>query len=90
LGEQQRLSMARMFFHQPRFGLLDECTSAVSIEVEEQLYKAAHQAGTSCLTLSQRLCLPEFHDRELRVGENTAKGWSLGHVTSQYFSASQN
>ena len=38
LGEQQRLAMVRLFFHHPNYAILDECTSAVSTEIEELLY----------------------------------------------------
>ena len=80
LGEQQRLGMARMFYHKPKFAVLDECTSAVSIDVEERLYQTAFQKGITCITISQKMTLPEFHTQELKFGENTASGWELGHI----------
>lgn len=40
-GEQQRMGMARLFFQNPKFGVLDECTNATSVDVEEHLYRHA-------------------------------------------------
>ena len=63
-----------------RIGVLDECTSAVSVEVEEKVYTAARELGITCITISQRLALTDFHSQELRLGEATMKGWELHDI----------
>ncbi|KAJ4841526.1 ATP-binding cassette sub- D member 1 [Turnera subulata] len=76
LGEQQRLGMARLFFHQPKFGILDECTNATSVEVEEQLYRLAKDMGITFVTSSQRPALIPFHSIELRLIDGEGN-WEL-------------
>lgn len=77
LGEQQRLALARLFYHLPKFACLDECTDAVSVDAERDLYKTLFASGVTLITISKRLALEEFHDANLRLGECTPRGWSL-------------
>lgn len=65
LGEQQRLAFARLFYHKPKYAVLDECTSAISIDMEERLYDYCKQDGITCITISLRPALKQYHDKEL-------------------------
>uniref|UniRef100_A0A7S1TGE9 Probable ATP-dependent transporter ycf16 n=1 Tax=Compsopogon caeruleus TaxID=31354 RepID=A0A7S1TGE9_9RHOD len=65
-GEKQRLAMARLFFHRPAFAILDECTSAVSMDVEDFLYTRAKELGTSLITISHRFSIWKHHEKLLR------------------------
>ncbi|XP_050382977.1 ABC transporter D family member 1 [Argentina anserina] len=79
LGEQQRLGMARLFFHKPKFAILDECTNATSVDVEEQLYRLAKDMGITVVTSSQRPALIPFHSLELRLIDGEGN-WELRSI----------
>uniref|UniRef100_A0A0R0HLA9 ABC transporter D family member 1 n=1 Tax=Glycine max TaxID=3847 RepID=A0A0R0HLA9_SOYBN len=79
LGEQQRLGMARLFFHKPKFGILDECTNATSVDVEEHLYGLANKMGITVVTSSQRPALIPFHSMELHLIDGEGN-WELRSI----------
>jgi ATP-binding cassette subfamily D (ALD) protein 3 len=68
-----KVAMARLFFHKPAFGILDECTSAVSVDVEAKIYQTCSKLGITIFTVSHRPQLMHHHDFVLKLdGEG---GW---------------
>jgi ATP-binding cassette subfamily D (ALD) long-chain fatty acid import protein len=65
-GLQQRVAMARLFYHRPRYAILDECTSSVTLETEKVMYENAKALGITLMTVSHRRSLWKYHSRILQ------------------------
>lgn len=80
-GEKQRIAIARLFYHKPEFAILDECTSAITLEDEHILYSKARAMNVTLFTISHRQSLFKFHDYYLKFdGEG---GWSFNELTQE-------
>jgi putative ATP-binding cassette transporter len=62
LGEQQRISFARIFLNKPRIAFLDEATSALDEPNEALLYKSLAETGISFVSVGHRSTLKAFHN----------------------------
>ncbi len=65
-GLQQRVAMARLFYHRPRYAILDECTSSVTLDTEKVMYDNAKALGITLMTVSHRRSLWKYHSRILQ------------------------
>ncbi|SCU90109.1 LAME_0E07096g1_1 [Lachancea meyersii CBS 8951] len=81
IGVQQRLAMARMYYHKPKFAVLDECTSAVSPQMEQKMYTHAQELNISLISVCHRTTLWHFHNYLLKFdGEGSCE---FGHFDPQ-------
>lgn len=67
-GEKQRMAIARLLYHEPRYAFIDEGTSAVSSDVEGLLYETAKERGITLITISTRASLKKYHTYNLVLG----------------------
>jgi putative ATP-binding cassette transporter len=75
LGEQQRLTFARILLNKPDFAILDEATSALDLANEAKLYDHLQHTGTTFISVGHRESLNQYHQRVLELAEDHT--WQL-------------
>lgn len=65
-GLQQRVAMARLFYNRPKYAILDECTSSVTLEMEKVMYEHAKALDITLMTVSHRRSLWKYHSKILQ------------------------
>ncbi|MCJ1288368.1 hypothetical protein MMC26_007723 [Xylographa opegraphella] len=83
-GEKQRMAMARLLYHGPRYAIIDEGTSAVSSDVEGLLYEHCKEKEITLITISTRVSLKKYHTFNLTLGLGTeGAGWDFERVGTE-------
>ncbi|MEW5856144.1 MAG: ABC transporter ATP-binding protein/permease [Cyanobacteriota bacterium] len=75
LGEQQRLTFARLLLNKPNYAILDEATSALDLGNEERLYQHLQAKGTTFLSVGHRATLANYHQSLLELSQD--KTWQI-------------
>ena len=65
-GLQQRIAAARLLYHRPKYAILDECTSSLTLEIERVIYEAAKENDITLMTVSHRRSLWKYHTNILQ------------------------
>jgi putative ATP-binding cassette transporter len=75
LGEQQRLSFARLMLRKPAIAFLDEATSALDEPNEKDLYNLLRRNKLTFVSVGHRSTLKDYHDQLLVLNKDAT--WLL-------------
>eukprot|EP00929_Paragymnodinium_shiwhaense_P029018 TRINITY_DN16725_c0_g1_i2.p1 TRINITY_DN16725_c0_g1~~TRINITY_DN16725_c0_g1_i2.p1 ORF type:complete len:660 (+),score=111.32 TRINITY_DN16725_c0_g1_i2:172-2151(+) len=78
VGEQQRIGVARILVHRPRYCILDEITSANDAKHEAIMYECVREICEAWVSVSHRPSVDAFHHHRLTLlGEAEEGRWVL-------------
>jgi len=76
-GEKQRIGIARLFYHKPKYAVLDEATSAINVTDEGPLYQKLLDMNITVFSIAHRIELKKFHTKELQYSGDGHGNWRL-------------
>lgn len=78
LGEQQRLSFARILIHQPAVAFLDEATASMDEGLEDAMYRLVREClpNTTIISVGHRSTLQIHHQQQLVINPDN-QSWVL-------------
>jgi putative ATP-binding cassette transporter len=84
LGELQRLSIARVIVHQPKWIFLDETTSCIDTNMEIEMYQLLKEklSASSLITIGHKDTLKAYHNRILEL--DGTGGWRFVELGRRY------
>jgi len=80
LGEQQRITFARLLLNKPRYAILDEATSALDASNEELFYHQLQSLNTTFLSVGHRPSLTDYHQSVLELSQD--RSWQLRELAA--------
>jgi putative ATP-binding cassette transporter len=80
LGEQQRITFARLLLNKPQYAILDEATSALDTHNEERLYQQLQSLNTTFLSVGHRPSLTHYHQSVLELSQD--RSWQLRELAA--------
>jgi len=80
-GEKQRMAFGRILYHKPKYAILDECSSAVSVDVEGNLYARCKELGITLITVSHRHSLSKYHDYVIKM--DGSSNWTFEQIVHE-------
>ncbi len=66
-GQLQRLAIIRAIYRNPKFIILDECTSALDLKNEEKVLKLLKQLDTTIIFSSHKANIEKYFDRTFKI-----------------------
>jgi len=74
-GQKQRMAFARLFYHSPKYAVLDDCTNGVAPDIELDLYARLRELGVTVISISHKNELKKLHDFELHYNADATYEW---------------